>query len=91
MNRTVGAVVLVVAVAAAVASGLYLTRAQKTVELATKPVAVSAPDLFPADTLAFAAVHHVDETWGAVEEFWKKVEPTASWYLAKKQWDEARE
>ena len=91
MKGRIGISVLVAAVIAAAASGLYLRRVKQTVERTFTPVPVAAPDLFPADTLLFAAAHRMDESWNAVEEWWKRVEPTAAWHLVRGEWDRARE
>jgi len=91
MKSRIGIVVLVLAVAAGVASALYLLRVKETIERTTKTVEVSAPDLFPPETLVFVAAHRMDESWSAVESWWKRFETTAAWYTAEKQWDRARE
>jgi hypothetical protein len=82
--------VVVAAVAAAGVAFFLKQEKQAVIEKTFTPVVVAAPDLYPADTLLFAAVHHMDESWDFVESWWKRFEPTATWHLAEKQWNEAR-
>ena len=90
MKGKIALVVLVVAIATAAAAALFLKKTQEKVERATAPVEVAAPDLFPADTLLFAAAHRMDESWDAVEGWWKGFEPSATCYLLRRWWDRSK-
>ena len=84
----VGLAALVVALAVAGGSALYLRGVKETVqdlakEAITAPppeLHVSAPQLFPAETRLFLALHGLDQSWDDFEGWWKKFEPTAAAY-----------
>lgn len=90
LRASYGLLALFAAVAVALGAGLYLWSLQKRVERATTPVAVAAPDLFPPETLLFLAAHRMDESWDAVESWWKRFEPTAAWHALRTSFEEAR-
>jgi hypothetical protein len=65
------------AVSVAAGSFLYLKKTEAVLKAALEPVDLSAPDLFPEETLLFAAFHRVNDSYAKLEEWWRRFEPTA--------------
>ncbi len=84
-NRKVGIIVGSVVVAASAAAGVFLLKAKQQTERVTKPVELTAPDLFPAETSVFLALHHADRDWAAFDDLRRRVEPTATWKVLSEQ------
>src|SRR2546426_380036 len=67
------------ALLASVAAGsfLYLKKTEAVLRAALEPLDLSAPELFPRETLLFVGLHGVNEGYARVEEWWRRFEPTA--------------
>ena len=75
-----------VAGAVALAAALYLRKSHEAVQRVIKPVELSAPDLFPAATLAYVEMAGWDQSAARAEEWWKKFEQTAAFHLLDRGW-----
>ncbi len=88
MGRRLGLALVVLAAAAGGVAVALLRSAQEAVDRVVVPVDVAAPDLYPPDTLLFAAVHGIDEAHAAAERAWRRFEGTAMHSLAERAWRE---
>ncbi|MCI0341030.1 MAG: hypothetical protein L0216_07725 [Planctomycetales bacterium] len=86
-GAVLGAVGLVVALGVAGGAAFYLHRTGAAVQRAVDPVGVAAPDLYPADTLAFLAVHGLDRSYASAEAWWRKFEGTAAFLALRRAWE----
>ena len=84
-NRRVVSIVVAAVLAAAAAAGAFLLTAKNQAERVTKPVELSAPDLFPPETSMFLALHHADRDWAAFDDLRRRIEPTATWKVLSEQ------
>jgi hypothetical protein len=84
--RVLAGVVLGVGATVALGSFLYLRKTEEVVERTLTPVTVSAPDLFPADTRLFVALHGLDQDYATFDTWWKRIEPTVAWRSLSGLW-----
>ncbi|MCZ6602645.1 MAG: hypothetical protein O6952_06545 [Planctomycetota bacterium] len=85
----VGMTGLVIALAVGAGAFFYLRDVKESVEELAKDATtppppelnLSAPQLFPAETSLFLAVHGIDKSWDVFEAWQKRFEPTAIAYL----------
>src|SRR5262245_11292808 len=83
----VGLIGVAVAAVVAFASALYLRQSHEAVQRVVKPVALSAPDLFPDTTLLYTEMSGWEKSHARAEAWWKEFEKTAAWAAIKRGWD----
>jgi hypothetical protein len=71
----------------AIACALYLKKSHDAVQRVVKPVALSAPDLFPATTLLYAEMTGWEKSHARADEAWKRFETTATWSAIRRGWE----
>ncbi len=76
-----------VAAVVAVAAALYLRRSHEAVQRVVKAVDLSAPDLFPAQTLLYTEMAGWDKSYERAEAWWRRFETTAAWLALQRGWE----